>query len=77
MRNIKQEICKELSRHCNTLNDAHKRPDHSELEKNRYYQRYIGEMDMLNELAKRLKVECRCKEIKVNNKHVGHKMVKK
>lgn len=78
MRNIKKDICKELAKHCRILNNAHKRADHSELERSCYYQRYIGEMEMLNRLSEKTKSHCRCEDIKdKGNKHIGHRMVKR
>ena len=69
-------ICKDLKEHCQWLNDAHKRADHSELEKQAEYQQYIGEMNQLNKIAKKMRLTCKCKQNKSGKKHIGHRMVK-
>lgn len=73
----KQYICKTLTEHCDWLNEAHKdKAKHKVMEKTIPYQRYIGEMEELNKIARKFKTGCSCKEIKKGGKHIGHRMVK-
>lgn len=74
----KQVICKMLTEHCAWLNDAHRdKAKHDKLKKTIKYQRYIGAMEELNVISRKLKNGCRCKETKGSGKeHIGHRMVK-
>jgi len=73
-----QYICKTLTEHCDWLNDAHKdKAKHERMKKTIKYQRYIGEMEELNKISRKLKNGCKCKEIMGKGKeHIGHRMVK-
>jgi hypothetical protein len=75
---MNEYICKTLTEHCVWLNDAHKnKAKHDRMKKTIKYQRYIGEMEELNKIARKFQTGCKCKEIKGSGKeHIGHRMVK-
>ena len=76
MIDTKQFICKTLTEHCVILDKAHKdKAKHDKMKKTIKYQRYIGAMEELNVISRKLKNGCQCKEIKNGKEHKGHRMV--